>query len=318
MNPLNNSGCFTITLLVGLLISGIPNSPVSGAEPMPPIYPPALVPGDTIAFVAPAGNLNKERMQRAQKRLEEMGFKVSVPNNLYRTRGYLAGSDEERSNELMKAFKNPEIKAIFPGTGYYGATRILDRLDYDVIRKNPKILIGFSDITALHLAVNRKTGLITFHSPNPMYGLGSKGGLSDFSTEYFWRSFLQEKQFNADTGKLDDKYTFFVPQSIAELKVIAPGKGQGRLVGGNLSLVCALMGTDYEIDTNEKVLFLEDVGERPYRLDRYLSQLRLGESLRTLEGYCSDVSPIAIPRRMKKAFLAMKSFETISATWVFR
>ncbi len=251
---------------------------------MPPIYPPALAPGDTIAFVAPAGKLDKERMELARKRLEEMGFHVSVPENLYRTRGYLAGTDKARADELMKAFKNPEIKAIFPGTGYYGATRILDRLDYELIRKNPKVLIGFSDITAIHLAVNSKTGLVTFHSPNPMYGLGSKNGLSDFSAEYFWRSFLQEKQFDVDNGKPAGEYAFSFPESIAKLKIIAPGKGRGRLVGGNLSLVCALMGSEYEMDTDGKVLFLEDVGERPYRLDRYLSQLRLGGKLKNLKG----------------------------------
>ena len=101
-----------------------------------------------------------------------MGFKVKIPDNLFRKKGFLGGSDDERAAELMAAFSDPEVKAIFPGTGGYGTTRIVDKLDYDVIRRNPKILVGFSDITGLHIAINQKTGLVTFHSPNPEWGLG--------------------------------------------------------------------------------------------------------------------------------------------------
>ena len=248
------------------------------------ILPHALQPGDTIAFVAPAGKLDRERMERARQRLEARGFKVQVPDDLYRTRGYLAGPDDIRARELMAAFGDPNVNAIFPGTGSYGATRILDRLDYDVIRENPKIFIGFSDLTALHLAIQKETGLVTFHSPNPMWGLGSEGNLQPFAATYFWRALLQSEYVGADGHPLSTGYPIVVPEDAPQIEMLRPGIARGRLTGGNLSLVIALMGTEYEIDTANRVLFLEDVDERPYRIDRYLSQLRLAGKLDHLAG----------------------------------
>jgi muramoyltetrapeptide carboxypeptidase len=239
------------------------------------IFPRALRPGDTIAFVAPAGRLDRERMERARQRLEAMGFKVQVPDDLYRAHGYLAGPDEVRARELMAAFRDPNVNAIFPGTGSYGSTRILDRLDYDVIRENPKIFIGFSDLTALHLAIQKKTGLVTFHSPNPMWGLGNEGNLGPFAATYFWRALLRREYVDADGHPLPAGYPIIVPQDAPQIEMLRPGIARGRLTGGNLSLVIALMGTEYEIDTKNRILFLEDIDERPYRIDRYLSQLRL-------------------------------------------
>ncbi|HOB75112.1 MAG TPA: LD-carboxypeptidase [Phycisphaerae bacterium] len=245
------------------------------AQSLSPIYPAALRPGDTIAVVAPAGSLEPYRIELARKRLIRMGFRVRLPRDLYRKRGYLAGSDEARAQELMAAFRDPAVKAIFPGTGGFGVTRMLDQLDYDVIRANPKILLGFSDITGLHLAIGRKTGLITFHSPVLMYGLGSREDLSDFSAEYLWRAVLYSSYFDWAGDPLEPGYSYYIPSEVATLRTLAPGKAQGRLTGGNLSLICALMGTPYEIETDGRVLFLEDVNEEPYRIDRFLSQLRL-------------------------------------------
>jgi muramoyltetrapeptide carboxypeptidase len=256
------------------------------------IKPRALRPGDTIAFVAPAGRLDRARMALARKRLEEQGFKVRVPDDLYRARGYLAGSDEARAAELMAAFRDPQVKAVFPGTGNYGTTRMLDLLDYAAIRKNPKIFVGFSDITGLHLALHKRAGLVTFHSPNPMYGLGSPSNLSAFSAEYFWRALLEP----APAGRAaDGSYVIEPKPGMPPVKSLAGGVTRGRLVGGNLSLVAALMGTPYEIETAGCVLFLEDVGERPYRIDRYLSQLRLAGKFREVRavilGQFRDCAP---------------------------
>ena len=163
----------------------------------------------------------------------------------------------------MAAFRDPHVQAIFPGTGNYGSTRILDRLDYDLIRRNPKIFIGFSDITALHLAIQKKTGLITFHSPNPMWGLGSEGNLKEFSRKHFWGALLRRGYFDTDGRILPEGYCISAPDDGPQTKVISPGVAHGRLTGGNLSLIIALMGTEYEIETVGRVLFLEDVGERP-------------------------------------------------------
>jgi muramoyltetrapeptide carboxypeptidase len=237
------------------------------------VHPEGLRPGDTIMFVAPAGPLDQERMERAQKRLQALGFQVRVPDDLYRKRGYLAGSDEMRAAELMAAFSDPEVKGVFPGTGGYGVSRMLDHLDYDVIKANPKIVIGFSDITALHLALAAKTNLITFHSPVPMWGLGSPDNLSEFSARYFWRS------LRADQNLDEQGFAYEAPAPSSPLVQFRPGEAQGPLIGGNLSLIVALMGTPYEIDTKGAVLFVEDVGEAPYRIDRYLSQLQLAGKL---------------------------------------
>ncbi len=274
----------TLALVCGMLgaMSGI--GCATTARPVRVLHPPALRAGDTIAFVAPAGKLDRERMERAREKLEAMGFVVKVPDNLYRSRGYLAGEDRERADELMAAFRDPRVKAIFPGTGNYGSTRILDWLDYDAIRRHPKIFIGFSDITALHLAIQKKTGLITFHSPNPMFGLGSPDGLHPFTAAYFWRALLREAYLD-DKGKpLPGGYAIEIPDDVPQLRTIRPGVARGRLTGGNLSLVIALMGTPYEIETRGRILFLEDVGERPYRIDRYLSQLRLAGKLDGVAG----------------------------------
>ena len=230
--------------------------------------PPALSVGDTIAFCAPSGFLDSVRLSLARARLEEKGFYIVQEDSIYRRWGYLAGTDEQRASELMSHFRNKSVRAIFPGTGGYGSTRILSMLDYDIIKNNPKIFIGFSDITALHIAFNQLANLITFHTPNPMYGLGSKKGLDPISELYFWSLIMNSNE-----------YSYEIPFDIfgdsLKVKTLVPGTGSGKLVGGNLSLICATMGSPYEIQTEGSILFIEDVGEAPYRIDRYLSELKL-------------------------------------------
>ena len=239
--------------------------------------PNALSIGDTIAFCAPSGFLDSTRMSLARMRLEEKGFTVIQSDSLFKNWGYLAGTDEQRANELMSYFKNKSVKAIFPGTGGYGATRILSMLDYKTINKNPKIFIGFSDITALHIAINQKANLITFHTPNPMYGLGSINGLDPISELYFWSLMMN-----------NDDYSYDIPfdlygDSLA-VQIMVEGTSSGKLTGGNLSLICSMMGSPYEIETAGKILFIEDVGEAPYRIDRYLSELKLAGKLKAVNG----------------------------------
>jgi muramoyltetrapeptide carboxypeptidase len=263
-----------------------------GAEPktseLPPIFPKALAPGDTIMIVAPAKYLDKERVALAKKRLEKMGFNVRVPGGLFRQKGFLAGTDDERAAELMAAFADPKVNAIFPGTGGYGTTRIIDKLDYDVIRHNPKILVGFSDITGLHIAINQRTGLVTFHSPNPEWGIGVKKDLSPFAAKWFWRALLGKNYVGSAGAANQQGYTILTrtgddddPKSAELFDEVPPvytmhgGKGRGRLIGGNLSVMHAMMGTPFEIETDGKILFIEDVGEAPYRVDRMLQTLRM-------------------------------------------
>lgn len=258
--------------------------PGARADERPIVFPPALKPGDTIQFVAPAGPLIQEHIDMARGRLEAQGFQVRVPETLFRKQGYLAGTDAERAAELMSAFTDPLVKAIFPGTGGYGTTRILDRLDYDVIRAHPKILIGFSDITGLHLAIHQQTGLVTFHSPNPQWGLGSDEDLHPLAKRWFWRALLAKEY----TSQQAPGYTLRIEtdgtEQVTAPVTIAPGRARGRLTGGNLSVLHALMGTPYEIETAGRILFMEEIGEAPYRVDRMLSTLRLAGKLDDLAG----------------------------------
>ena len=229
----------------------------------PPLWPEPLQRGDTIMFVAPAGELDEARMNLARERLEARGYRVVQRPDLFAKEGYLAGNDRRRADELMQAFLDPEVDAIFPGTGGYGTMRMLDLLDYEVIRKNPKTVIGFSDVTALHAALNRRTGLVTFHSPNPMYGLGSEDDATPFTSEWFFHALeCPRGAYTIDVPDHDGRDT--IPQPVA----LARGKARGRLVGGNLSLISALEGTPYAIDTRDAILLIEDTREAPYRVDR--------------------------------------------------
>jgi muramoyltetrapeptide carboxypeptidase len=248
---------------------------------MKTLVPPALYRGDTIAIIAPASVPDRVRIERAVSRLEVMGFRVKFFGDIYRRWGYLAGDDETRAEELMHAVADPEVAAIFPARGGTGVTRLLDMLDYSLFRKHPKIIAGFSDITALHAALQEQSGLVTFHSPHPMDGIGMPDGLTDLSARTFWRAVLAENYCDRQ------EVGYVVPLNEKEredIVVSAPGRAEGKIVGGNLSLVCALMGTPYEFDMTGSILFLEEIAEEPYKVDRFLSQLRLAGKLDVLAG----------------------------------
>jgi muramoyltetrapeptide carboxypeptidase len=261
---------------------GPDGEPILGPRPShraPLIWPPPLSPGDTIMFVAPAGSVERERMERARERLEARGYRVVQRDDLYAEEGFLAGSDERRAAELMQAFLDPGVDAIYAGTGGYGTMRILERLDFAAIRRNPKPFIGFSDITALHAALSTRAGLVTFHGPMPM---GLFGGPAfdplDFSPFWFLRAVEEAPRGAACDYTVDGAIESPVPFALVR------GRARGRLVGGNLTLVAALEGTPYAIDTRGKILLLEDVREAPYRVDRMLQQLALAGRLDGLSG----------------------------------
>ena len=254
------------------------------------VKPAALRAGDTIAIVAPAYPTDAERVRRATERLAAKGFHVRPAANLHKRTGYLAGSDEERAAEFMAAWRDPKVKAVFCGNGGYGVTRMLDRLDFDYIRAHPKVFVGFSDITGLHLALQRTCGLVTFSAKNIVSGFGGDQPMLPVTEQTLWRAILADSSTSAPAGRrggvgyaydlTDDAFT----TEITRIASLSPGVGRGRLTGGNLSLVSALMGTPYEIETRGRILFLEDVDERPYRVDRYLSQMRLAGKLDKLAG----------------------------------
>lgn len=237
------------------------------------VRPHGLRKGDTIMLVSCARNVELKVVQRIQRRLEAAGYRVVVPDHIERQRGYLSGTDQHRAAELMSAFCDPAIDAIFPVTGGFGTTRLLDRLDYDAIQANPKIIIGFSDITGLHLAIAAKTNLVTFHAPNADGAWGRLEGMDAYAQDSFWRC------VSADQNRDAQGFEYQLPPNHPPIKTLQPGVARAELVGGNLSLIAALMGTPYEIETSGRVLFIEDVHEPVYRIDRYLSQLKLGGKL---------------------------------------
>jgi muramoyltetrapeptide carboxypeptidase len=244
------------------------------------LVPAALKPGDRIAFVAPAGPADPERVAKAKQRIEKLGFEVSLPPALTARRDrYLAGSDDDRAAEFNAAIKDTSVKAVFAIKGGYGLTRVLDKLDYAAVRANPKIICGYSDLTALHLAVFKKCKLVTFHSPMPQSNLWRDGGGFDYSNDLFWTTLRAEK---SPFAKLP--FVVPMPDNRPKLTALVKGKARGRLVGGNLSLVAATVGTPYQIEAAGNILLLEDTGEKGYRVDRMLSQLKLAGLLDQFAG----------------------------------
>jgi muramoyltetrapeptide carboxypeptidase len=241
--------------------------------------PAALKPGDTIAFVAPSGPAELPPLQRYAATLEKAGYKILIPEGIVRKRGYLGGTDEERAAELNAMIRDPKVRAIFPVRGGYGLTRILDRIDYAALRKDPKIITGYSDLTALHLAIARKARLVSFHSPMPMSHL-AQGDRPEFAFEAasFRRAVFADQYEKGASG-----YAIAYPDD-GRPETLVGGVARGRLLGGNLSLICATLGTPYAIEPRGAVLLIEDVNEPPYRVDRYLSQLRLAGVLDAVSG----------------------------------
>lgn len=234
---------------------------------METIFPPPLQKGDLIALVFPASFFTQnaidanEILESKAAWLKLQGYRtVFYPEKINR-HGYLAGKDNERAEAFMNAWKNEEVKAIWCFRGGYGSTRILDYLDYEIIKAHPKILIGMSDITALHQAIGQKTGLVTFLGPTLSFF-----GKPDFDDEYAFSSFETTASNQiTDSIPLPPDY---------QLKILRPGNAQGILVGGNLSLIATLCGTKWQPDTQGKILLLEDVNETIYVIDRKLWQLK--------------------------------------------
>jgi muramoyltetrapeptide carboxypeptidase len=249
------------------------------------VKPKGLRRGDAIGVVAPAGPVDRQRIERALARLQERGFRIKTYGDIFRSRGYLAGDDATRAAELMAAFADPETAAVWCARGGYGVARILDRLDFEVIRRNPKVFLGFSDITLLHIAIQQRTRLITFHGPNLQDGFGKPDDMPAANEAALWRAVLASDEQPAGASTPLRGYVFdFSGVDNVDLRPICAGVATGRLIGGNLAVMCGVMGTPFEVETAGHILFLEDISERAYRIDRYLSQLKLAGKLSAVTG----------------------------------
>ncbi|MFJ7951745.1 LD-carboxypeptidase [Lysinibacillus sp. NPDC096418] len=237
------------------------------------IIPKALKKGDTIGLISASGATPSEKLPRAIASVEKLGFKVVTGETCRARHGYLAGSDELRAAEVNQMFQDPTIDGIFCIRGGYGATKILPLLDFEMIKENPKVFAGYSDVTALHIAFNQKCNFVTYHSPMPSTEF-IRSDMDDYTWEYFINSVM-------DTGR--SGYFLENPQR-QQMTTLVAGEATGELVGGNLTLVTASLGTPYEIDTKGKILFLEDIDESEQRVDRMLTQLKLAGKLDDVAG----------------------------------
>ncbi|UBZ07526.1 LD-carboxypeptidase [Salegentibacter mishustinae] len=252
------------------------------------IIPEGLKEGDTVGVVSPSSAIfETEPYEIAKENLEAMGLKVKFGKFVKSRYGHLAGTDEERAGELNEMFGDENIQAVMALRGGSGAARILDKLDYETIKNNPKIFIGYSDITALHLAIYEKTGLVTFHGPLAVSTWNA------FSFDYFKRLLFEKEKitFTNPTDKGDN-----LVQIENRIRTIREGEANGRLIGGNLSVLTGIMGSEYFPSNWEgNILYLEDIGEQIYAVDRMMSQLQLGGVLNKISGFvfgkCTSCNP---------------------------
>ena len=231
-----------------------------------PIKPNALKPGDTVAVVAPAAAIEREHLERGVNVLASMGFRVKVSQRVLARSGILAGDDRERASELQEYFADPEVKAIFSARGGYGCGRLLPLLDFKAMARTPKIFVGFSDATFILNALVDFAGMVSFHGP--MVAMDFARGLSPRAFEH-----MQDLL----GGKLDGF-------ELEARETMHPGCAQGEVIGGCLSVLVATIGTPYEPRFDGRILFLEDTGEKAYRIDRMLVQLRQTGALGRVAG----------------------------------
>ncbi len=252
-------------------------SQTKNTKPLSIIKPKALKPGDTIGLVMPATAIDTPEWINISKEIaESLGFKVVIGKNVSKMYGYLAGSDKERADDINEMFGRSDVQGVFPIQGGWGSMRILPYLDFELIRKNPKVFIGFSDITTLLLAFYKFSGLVTFHGPN------IRSTFNEYVSDYYFRALTSPnplgllKQPPLPAGEKVEKENRII--------ILNGGTATGELVGGNLSLLVTTLGTPFEIDLTGKILFLEDVREEPYRIDRMLTHLFLSGTLNNAAG----------------------------------
>ena len=230
-----------------------------------PIRPPRLKPGDTIGIVAPASPFDQKIFTQGLHVLQSMGLRTRVPDEIFEKNGYLAGSDEHRAGLVMRLFEDQSVNALVCAKGGFGSLRILPLLDFDIIRKNPKVFVGHSDITALLATITVKSGLVSFHGP------------------------LVTTLANAPEATCSKLLAAISSNSIVELKpargiALKAGSARGPVIGGNLTTLCHMLATPFAPRFENRILILEDRGEAHYRIDRMLFQMKLAGCFKGIAG----------------------------------
>lgn len=273
---------------LGLLAGTAPFlSFTSGPKQKEVLLPKPLKKGDTVGIISPsAATADRMEFTYAKEAMEALGFKVKLGKNLTNRFGHLAGTDEERAGDLNQMFADSGVKAVICIRGGSGAARILPLIDYELVRNNPKPLLGYSDITALHCALHTQTGLITFHGPN------GSGSWNSFHVKQFEQVFFNKAlvTYKNEGGKGDE-----LVLKANRIQTLKGGNAEGKILGGNLTVLSALSGTPYYPDFQDAILFIEDIGEDPYRIDRMMSTLQLNGTLKQIKGFifgqCNDCRP---------------------------
>jgi len=256
--------------------------------------------GDTIGVVSPASpSATRSEVPRAIEYIEALGYRVVLGDNVNKRHGYTAATEEERAHDLNDMFRRDDVDAVFVTQGGYGSAQLINRIDYDVIANNPKIFTGFSDLTSLHLAIGRFAGLVTFHGPG--MSRFNDEDLTEYTKNYFFKAIAQPEPIGEVTLADSKKWLYSM----------ASGKAEGRLIGGNLTLICASLGTPYEIDTSGRILLLEEVESEPWMVDHNLSHLRNAGKLEDVAGIVIGECADCEPRRHEPGFYSGVSVEEV-------
>lgn len=250
----------------------IATTPIIPKRPIISVKPRRLSKGDTIGVITPGSYISDKGLEKGVRNLEGLGLEVKLGKNVRAQRGFNAGTDQQRLDDLHTMFEDESVAGIWCARGGYGTTRLLPYIDYDLIAKNPKIFIGYSDITALLQAFYVETGLVGFHAAV------ASSEFTRYTKRYLKRILFDDKRetefepsrSNRRKGRRNPAYNN---------RAITNGRARGRLVGGNLSLLAALAGTPWALDVRNRLVFMEDIGEKPYRIDRMLTQLRQASNL---------------------------------------
>lgn len=255
------------------ILHPLPSFPESEVKINSATFSPLRI-GDTVALIAPGSPIKEEKFFNALENLKTLGLQPKYSNVIFKKNGFLAGSDQERVNEIHSYFEDPQIKAIWCLRGGYGCTRILPMLDYKLIKRNKKIFIGYSDVTALLYAFNKKSDLTCFHGPVLISQI-----FTPFTLQNVRELLFQEKKFH--TFKHDYQSDLSQRQ---EFMIFKEGLASGKLLGGNLTLMNSLIGTKYNQSYKDKIVFIEEVGEKPYRIDRMFTQLFQSTDIKKCRG----------------------------------
>lgn len=266
---------FLRNLTLAVLASQLPLQVKANSPPNPVIKPPRLKVGDTVGLISPASPINAADIDPVVQTLASLGLKAKLGKHILDRYGDIAGKDSDRAFDINQMFADTSVSAILPMRGGWGCNRILPLLDYDLIQQHPKIIIGYSDITSLLLAIYARCGFVTFHGP-----VGTSTWNS-FSVDYLKGIIFDRKAVTLQNPINGDN----INSTTIKVETITPGKARGRLIGGNLSVLTAMMGSAYLPSWEQKILFLEDIGEDIYRVDRMLTQLKLAGILQQISGF---------------------------------